>query len=114
MVVSYLKTFLAMIFMVVILYFGFLNMDERVTVHLSPTRAGEYRGVSLALTLFFAYLAGLATFAVISLFRDLRLRARLASLRRENRMLVDELHQLRSVTLDDLPLKDEAEREIQT
>ena len=105
---SYLKLVLAMAFMVAILYFGFLNMEERVTVHLSPARAGEYRDVSLALALFFAYLAGIVTFAAVSFFRDLRSHAQLSRLRRENRKLLDELHHLRSVTLDDLPLHEEA------
>ena len=111
---SYLKTFLTMIFMVLILYFCFLNLEERVTVRLSPARSGEYREVSLALALFFAYLAGLVTSFVVGLYRDLKLRARVAGLRRENRALVDELHQLRSVTLDDLPVRDLAESELQT
>lgn len=106
--VSYLKLFLAIAFMVVILYFGFLNMEERVTVHLSPARAGEYHNVSLALALYFAYLAGIVTFAAISVLRDLRARTQVARLRRENRKLLDELHQLRSVTLDDLPAREEA------
>jgi len=105
--VSYLKLLLALAFMVAILYFGFLNMEERVTVHLSPARAGEYRDVSLALALFFAYLAGIVTFAAVSLYRDLRAHAQVSRLRRENRKLLDELHQLRSVTLDDLPVQEE-------
>jgi hypothetical protein len=107
--VSFLKLILAIFFMAVILYFGFLNMEERVTVHLSPTSQGEYRHISLALALFVAYLAGLASFALISLYRDLRVRAHLRHMRKENRKLLDELHQLRSVTLDDLPWTEESE-----
>jgi hypothetical protein len=108
--VSYLKLILVLTFMVVILYFGFLNMEERVTVHLSPSRAGEYRNISLALALFFAYLAGIVTFALISVLRDLRAHGQLSRLKRENRKLLDELHQLRSVTLDDLPGVEEVAR----
>lgn len=106
---SFLKLIGSIFFMAVILYFGFLNMEERVTVHLSPSAAGEYRHVSLALALFVAYLAGLATFALVSIYRDLRMRSHLGGLRRENRKLLDELHQLRSVTLDDLPWTEESE-----
>ena len=105
---SYLKLFMAMVFMVAILYVGFLNMEERVTVHLSPTLSGEYRDVSLSLALFFAYLAGIVTFAAVAFIRDLRAHAQINRLRRENRKLLDELHQLRSVTLDDLPVQEDA------
>jgi uncharacterized integral membrane protein len=97
--------------MALILYFGFLNMEERVTVRVSPATAGEFRHVPLALALFVAYLAGLATFALISVYRDLRMRAHVRGLRRENRKLLDELHQLRSVTLDDLPWFEEGSSE---
>jgi uncharacterized integral membrane protein len=110
--VSYLKLILALGFMVVILFFGFINMEEHVTVHLSTSRQGEFRDVSLALVLFFSYLAGIVTFAVVSLLRDLRTNSHLSRLKRENRKLLDELHQLRSVTLDDLPRRDEVEGEL--
>ncbi len=108
---SYLKLLLSIAFIVVILYFGFLNGDERVTVHLSPAQSGEFRDVPLSLVLFLSYLAGMVTFAVASLFRDLKNRMHIMGLHRENRKLRDELHQLRSVSLDDLPVQDEGDGE---
>jgi len=109
MALSFLKLILAAGFMAVLLYFGFLNMDERATVHLSPSRAGEYRDVSLSIALFLAFLFGVVTFALISLVRDLRAHSQISRLKRENRRLLDELHQLRSVSLDDLPSEEDAE-----
>jgi hypothetical protein len=109
---SFLKLILALAFMALILFFGFLNMEEHVTVRLSTARSGEFRDISLALVLFFSYLAGIVTFAAVSVVRDLRTNSHLSRLRRENRKLLDELHQLRSVTLDDLPRRDEVQEEL--
>ena len=103
---SYLKMLVSLFFMAALLVFGLENVQERVNVDLRPVAL--FRGVSLSLVLFYAYFAGLLTFAVISAFRDLALRAELARARRENRRLLDELHAHRSATLDDLPLDEES------
>jgi uncharacterized integral membrane protein len=110
-VLSFLKLILAAVFMAAILFIAVLNMDERVTVHLSPARAGEYRNLSLALVLFITFLLGMVAFALVSLVRDLRAHGQIRRLKKENRRLLDELHQLRSVTLDDLPRSEELEEE---
>ena len=104
---AYLKLFLALLFMGALLVFGLENVQERVTVDLRPI--AQYRNVSLALVLFYAYFAGLLTYAVVSVFRELQLRAEIARLARERRRLLDELHALRSATLDDLPEDEEVE-----
>ncbi len=105
-VMAFLKLVIAMLFMAALLVFGLENVQERVRVDLRPL--AEYRDVSLSLVLFYAYFAGLFTYAVVSVLRDLRLRAEIARLARDNRRLSDELHALRSATLDDLPIEDEA------
>ena len=108
---SVLKLVLIVVFVVVVLYFGFLNIEERITLRLAPGTAGEYRDISLAVALFTAFLAGIVVFALVSFVRDLQTRSQIGKLRKENRKLLDELQKLRSVTLDDLPMHDDADED---
>ena len=70
-------------------------------------RAGTYHDVPLSLALYFAFIAGVVAFALVGLYLHLRGQARLSRLRRENRRLLDELYELRSLALDDLPKEEE-------
>jgi uncharacterized integral membrane protein len=105
---SFLKFLLAVAVMAVILVIGLQNANTHVGIDLSPIR--RYTGVSLSLALFYAYLAGLITFALVYFFQGVRMRAQLSRLRKENRKLAGELQQLRSVALEDLPVKEEADQ----
>ena len=80
-------------------------VQPRVDVDLSPL--GRYERQPLALVMFCSYLAGLITFAVIHVFNVIRLQTQIARLRRENRRVAEELHQLRSITLEELPLEED-------
>ena len=81
------------------------NVQPRVDVDLSPL--ARYERQPLALVMFCSYLAGLITFAVIHVFNVIRLQTQIARLRRENRRVAEELHQLRSITLEELPLEED-------
>jgi len=80
------------------------NVSSRVDVDLGMA---EYKGQPLALVMFCSYLAGLVTFAVIHVFNVIRLQTQIARLKRENRRVAEELHQLRSITLEELPLEED-------
>jgi uncharacterized integral membrane protein len=81
------------------------NVSTRVDVDLPGV--AEYKGQPLALVMFCSYLAGLVTFAVIHVFNVIRLQTQIARLKRENRRVAEELHQLRSITLEELPLEED-------
>src|SRR5690606_17603996 len=96
--VSLLALLSALIFVLV------QNVSSRVVCDLGMA---EYKGQPLALVMFCSYLAGLVTFAVIHVFNVIRLQTQIARLKRENRRVAEELHQLRSITLEELPLEED-------
>jgi len=95
--------------MCVILFFAFLNLAESVTLKLWVGEKHIYQNVPLVVALFGAYLLGIITYFIIALARDVRLRTQITRIRRENRTLMAELHQLRGSALDDLPASEAAE-----
>lgn len=101
---SFLKLLLGIVFMAVILFFAVLNMEETVDLRLWANLRYTYRDVPLVFAMLCAYFFGIVTYLVVSLTRDLRFRTEIARLRRENRILTDEVHHLRGSVLDDLPL----------
>ena len=103
---SLLKMILAILLLAVLVIVGWLNTDT-VSLRL-PLVSSQAFEMPLAIAMLYAYLAGLLTFAVVHLFQDLKLRAQLSRLRKENRKVSEELHQLRSITLEDLPVSDDA------
>ena len=100
---SFVKLLLGIAFMSAILFFAVLNLEETVNVKLWTDPAHAYRDVPLVVAMLCAYLVGIMTYFVIALARDVRMRAQISRLRRENRGLIDELHHLRGSALDDLP-----------
>ena len=110
---SIVKLLLGIAFMSAILFFAFLNLEESVVVTLWPGAAHTYHDVPLVVAVFCAYLLGIVTYFIISLTRDIRFRARIARLRKENRALHDELHHLRGSALDDLPVLEAEEHRLQ-
>jgi uncharacterized integral membrane protein len=99
--------------MAVILYFASLNLRETVTLRLWVGESHIYENVPLVVSLFGAYLLGIITYFIIALARDIRLRTQITRLRRENRSLMAELHQLRGSALDDLPSAEVSEGTVQ-
>ena len=104
-----MKLVLWVIFLCVILFFAALNMRETVNIHLWWDEAHTYRGVPLVVGLGLAYLLGIVTYFLIALVRDIRFRGQVGRLRRENRSLQSELHHLRGVSLEDLPIEEDQE-----
>jgi uncharacterized integral membrane protein len=101
--VSFVKLLLGIAFMSAILFFAVLNLEETIDVRLLPDAAHFYRDVSLVVVMLFAYLLGIVTYFVITLARDIRARAQVLKLQKENRALLDEVLNLRGSALDDLP-----------
>ena len=102
---SLLKMILAIILLTVLVIIGWHN-TVFVPLKLPLVRQQAFE-MPLAIAMLYAYLAGLLTFAVVHLFQDLKLRTQISRLRKENRKVSEELHQLRSITLEDLPVSDE-------
>jgi len=102
--VSFLKMLLGLAFLVAVLFFAVLNLEETIDLRLWADAAHTYRDVPLVLAVFFAYLFGIVTHFIVSLARDIRLRTEIGKLRGENRSLQDEILKLRGSALDDLPM----------
>lgn len=100
---SFVKLLLGIAFMIAILLFAVLNLEETVDLKLLPDAGHFYRDVPLVVAMLFAYLLGIVTYFVITLARDIRARAQILKLQRENRAILDEVLKLRGTALDDLP-----------
>jgi uncharacterized integral membrane protein len=103
---SLLKMILAILLLAILVIIGW-NNTETVSLMLPLVRNRPFV-MPLAVALLYAYLAGLLTFAIVHLFQDLKLRTQISRLRKENRKVSEELHQLRSITLEDLPVSEES------
>ena len=106
---SFVKLLLGIAFMSAILFFAVLNLEEMVEIRLWADAAHTYHDVPLVVAMLCAYLVGIMTYFVIALARDIRMRAQISRLRKENGGLIDELHHLRGSALDDLPVMEAPE-----
>ncbi len=92
------KVFLLIIFNLIIIIFMTQNSVERVNVHFfNYSIENFYLNVILLFTLFFGVLAGFLTSAFI-IFSS---KAQIKSLQSKNRILSDELNDLRNVAIDE-------------
>ncbi len=103
---SFLKLVIGIAFMSAVLFFAVLNLEETTDIRLWPDAEHHYRDVPVVVALLSAYLLGIISYFLISLVRDVRLRSQLGRLRKENRSLIDEVHQLRGSALNDLPMEE--------
>lgn len=108
---SFVRLLLGIAFMSAILFFAVLNLEETVDIVLWTDPARAYHDVPLVVAMLFAYFAGILTYFLVVLARDIRLRTQISRLRRENRELTDELHHLRGSALDDLPMVESPDAE---
>ena len=112
---SFVKPFLVILFVALVLTFAALNQGEQVTVRLWPGQDDAGYRVPMVWAIACAFLFGAAIYFLITLAREIRLRTQITRLRREKQSLLAELHQLRGAALDDLPsseaehLKEEGE-----
>jgi uncharacterized integral membrane protein len=88
--------------MIVVIGFSILNVNERVTAIRLPGLV--YEQISLNVVLFIAFVAGMLVAFVLTLVQQLKGRAALNRMSRENQNLKEELRALRNLPLEDLKL----------
>lgn len=106
---SFVKLFLLLVLVCVFLFFALLNYDQKVEVRLWLGDAPTYENVPLSIAVLVGFLAGIITYFFIALTRDIKFRATIGRLKRDNRTLQSELHHLRGSALDDLPTDESIE-----
>jgi uncharacterized integral membrane protein len=89
-------------------WFGFENRNETVSnLHLAGR---SYPQSPLVLVVFAAFVVGMSSAFLLTLFQQLKTRSAMSRVNRENQDLKRELNQLRNMPLDDLKLGNEARR----
>jgi uncharacterized integral membrane protein len=87
------KILMPAILLILIIGFALLNPSQRVNVDLY---FAQYMGIQMAVVVLFSILAGMLLMFSLSIFHDLKIRARARKLRQENRRLSEELAALRT------------------
>ncbi len=103
------KMFFAMVVLAAVCYFAIINSGQMVSLTVFPGK--QPYELSLVLALFGAFVLGAFIIFLFSLFRDVRSRASLSKLRRENARLSEELTALRNLPLEEPEAHPEAARE---
>jgi uncharacterized membrane protein YciS (DUF1049 family) len=98
----FLRNVVWLAIMVIVVGFAILNVHETVTSVILP--GSVYRVVPSNVALFIAFVIGMSTAFVLTLFHQLKVRAAMNRLNRENQDLKRELSQLRNLPLEDLNL----------
>ena len=98
----FLRNVVWLAIMVVVVGFAILNVHETVTAVVLP--GSVYRVVPSNVALFVAFVLGMSTAFVLTLFHQLKVRSAMNRLNRERQDLKRELNQLRNLPLEDLNL----------
>jgi uncharacterized integral membrane protein len=98
----FLRNVVWLVIMVLVVGFAILNVHETVTSVILP--GSVYKVVPANIVLFVAFVIGMMTGFVLTLFHQLRVRSAMSRLSRENQNLKKELSQLRNLPLEDLNL----------
>jgi uncharacterized integral membrane protein len=101
-----LKNLIWLVIMILVVGFAILNVNETVTAVVLPGRI--YRTLPSNVALFSAFVIGMLTAFLLTLAHQLKTRAGVARIRRENQDLKRELDGLRNLPLEDLTLKETA------
>jgi uncharacterized integral membrane protein len=101
-----LKNLIWLIIMVLVVGFAILNVNETVTAVNLPGRV--YRMLPSNIALFAAFAIGMLTAFLLTLAQQLKTRARVSRVQRENQDLKRELDGLRNLPLEDLTLRETA------
>lgn len=88
--------------MIVVIGFTILNVNERATAIRLP--GAVYEQIPLNVALFIAFVAGMVVAFFLTLVQQLKGRAALRGLSRENQKLKEELRALRNLPIEDLRL----------
>ena len=91
---------IVLVVVAVVLWFGFLNATERVTLTLIPS--GRVVDVPAVLALLVAFLFGMFTWYLVSVFQFLRTRGEVRRARKEADRFRDELKAFRNLPVRDL------------
>lgn len=109
-------SFFRLLLLIVVLAAGLLVGLQNVNVRVDHVRLEpfwHFRDVQLLVVVFASYCGGLITLGVVYLVQQIKLRSQISRLRKDNRRLSDELHQLRNLGLDEIPREvDAASREV--
>ena len=97
----FLKMFLILVLFIAVMGFAIMNLREHVTVQLYPGDDGTY-DVQMVVALFVAFVAGMFTWFLVSLARDLKIRREMGRLKRRLRAMEQELTALRNLPLEDV------------
>ena len=98
----FLRNVVWLVIMVLVVGFAILNVHETVTAIVFPGNA--YRLVPANVALFVAFVLGMMTGFVLTLFHQLKVRSAMNRMSRENKDLKRELSLLRNLPLEDLNL----------
>lgn len=99
-----LKNLIWLIIMVLVVGFAILNVNETVTAVNLPGRV--YRMLPSNIALFAAFAIGMLTAFLLTLAHQLKTRAGVTRVQRENQDLKRELDGLRNLPLEDLTLRE--------
>jgi uncharacterized integral membrane protein len=98
-----LRTFLIIIFIVLLVGFSIYNSDERISVNLYGQ---EYIDVPMIFVAFWALVIGMLISFVLGVSYYVKMHSELRSIKKENKKLMEEVTALRN-----LPLEETEERE---
>jgi len=102
MLMWFLRNVVWLVIMVLVVGFAILNVHETVTSIILP--GSSYRLLPANVVLFVAFVLGMMTGFVLTLFHQLKVRSAMNRMSRENQDLKRELSQLRNLALEDLNL----------
>ena len=98
----FLKAFLGLAVLAVLLYVASLNLQERMNVFLWNPDIPAFTQIRATWALLAAFGAGVLVWFLGSLFQVLAAKSETAGLRRKNRQLARELTDLRNMTVKDI------------
>jgi uncharacterized integral membrane protein len=96
----FLRNLVWLVIMVLVVGFAILNVHETVSAVQLPGHL--YKNLPANVVLFVAFVLGMLTAFALTLFHQLKVRAVVGRIRRENQELKRELSQLRNLPLEDL------------
>jgi uncharacterized integral membrane protein len=98
---SFLKIFLFMLFLVVLVWFVVPNVDQRPAIRfIWPV--GENVRMPLAIALVLAFVLGVLAQYILGLFRDIKAKTRIHRLQRENKKLQEQIERIRRAPIEEI------------
>lgn len=98
----FLKSFLVVAILAVLLFVALFNSGQRVDLYLTSPQFPTFAGVQLPVALLGAFILGLLVWFVASFFQVMAAKSEVAALKKKNRQLTRELTDLRNMPVRDL------------